>query len=96
MTDGDSDGRGGEPGDAEGFDARLEQLERIVNELESGELGLEPAIERYTAGIELLKSCHSTLAAQRARVEELTADAERTLRPFAGDPDVPGPGAGDE
>ena len=77
----------GDPSDPAGFDERLAHLEAIVAELEDGELGLEPAIERYTRGIELLKSCHATLAAQRARVEELTADAERTLRPFAGDPD---------
>lgn len=76
--------------DALGFDERLAQLEAIVNELEAGELGLEPAIERYTRGIELLKSCHTTLASQRARVEELTADAEGALRPFTDDPDVVG------
>ncbi|MEO0649332.1 MAG: exodeoxyribonuclease VII small subunit [Planctomycetota bacterium] len=76
-----------EAGD-ESFDARLTRLEGIVAELENGELGLEPAIERYTAGIELLKSCHATIEAQRARVEELTADAESALRPFDGDPDA--------
>jgi exodeoxyribonuclease VII small subunit len=73
------------------FDQRLAELEGIVNQLEGGELGLEAAIERYTRGIELLKSCHGTLAAQRARVEELTADAEQTLRAFEGDPDAGAP-----
>ena len=75
-------------GATETFDERLTRLEGIVSELENGDLGLEPAIERYTAGIELLKSCHATIEAQRARVEELTADAERALRPFDGDPDA--------
>ncbi|MHC4263102.1 MAG: exodeoxyribonuclease VII small subunit [Planctomycetota bacterium] len=74
--------------DTSDFDGRLARLEAIVNELERGDLGLEAAIERYTSGIELLKGCHATLESQRARVEELTADAERTLRPFEADPDA--------
>ena len=72
----------------QGFDARLGRLETLVGELEQGGLELEPAIERYQEGIELLKSCHGTLEGYRKRVEELTAQAEDALRPFEGDPDV--------
>jgi exodeoxyribonuclease VII small subunit len=78
-----------EPAAPEGFDRRLARLEAIVGELETGGLGLEPAIERYQQGIELLKQCMATLAGYRARVEELSADAEASLRPFEGDPDHP-------
>jgi len=77
------------------FDRRLERLEAIVAELERGELSLEPAIERYQEGVELLKGCHGILQRYQKRVEELTADAEESLRPFAGDPDA-GPDAGEE
>jgi exodeoxyribonuclease VII small subunit len=70
------------------FDQRLERLESIVAELEKGELSLEPAIDRYQEGIELLKGCHGVLQEYRKRVEELTADAEASLRPFADDPDA--------
>ena len=78
------------PGSPEepGFDARLERLEGLVAELESGDLGLEPAIERYQAGVELLKDCRDLLQAHQRRVEELSADAEAALRPFEGDPDA--------
>jgi exonuclease VII small subunit len=38
--------------------------------------------------VELLKSCHGILQRYQKRVEELTADAEESLRPFAGDPDA--------
>ena len=76
--------------DAGGFDARLDRLEEIVGELETGGLGLEPAIERYQEGIELLKTCHRTLETYRKQVEELTEDAEQAMRPFEGDPDVQG------
>ena len=47
-----------DPSDDEpGFDARLARLEALVAELEEGELGLEPAIERYQEGVELLQRC---------------------------------------
>jgi exodeoxyribonuclease VII small subunit len=71
-----------------GFDQRLERLEALVAELEQGGLGLEPAIERYREGIELLQQCHATLAHYRRQVEELTRGAEDSLRPFTGDPDA--------
>ena len=71
-----------------GFDQRLEELEGIVAELEEGGLGLEPAIERYQRGIELLKGCHGTLERYSQRVEELTKEAEGVLRPFEDDPDA--------
>ena len=76
-----------------GFDQRLRRLEVLVAELEQGGLGLEPAIERYQEGIELLKSCHQALAAHRRRVEELTREAEEAMRPFQADPDFAGPDA---
>lgn len=71
-----------------GFDVDLERLEGIVADLEEGGLGLEPSIERYQQGIELLKRCHATLEGYRKQVEELTRDAEEVLRPFDGDPDL--------
>ena len=78
--------------DSPAFDDQLGELEGIVSELEEGGLGLEPSIERYQRGIELLKECHKTLAGYRKRVEELTRDAESTLEGFDGDPDVEGGG----
>jgi len=82
-----------DPGAESGFDARLLRLEAIVGELEQGGLSLEPAIERYQEGIELLKQCHRTLEGYRRQVEELTRDAEGALRAFEGDPDA-GEGGG--
>jgi len=70
------------------FDQRLERLEELVREMESGELGLESAVERYQEGIGLLKSCHVILDGYRQQVEELGADAGAGTRPYAGDPDA--------
>ena len=77
------------------FDERLQKLEGIVGDLEQGELGLEEAIGRYQQGVEELKRCLGILSGYRQRVEELTADAEASLRPYRGDPDAPQAGAGD-
>jgi exodeoxyribonuclease VII small subunit len=70
------------------FDEQLARLEAIVTELDEGGLALEPAIQRYQEGIELLKQCHGQLEGYRQRVEELTRDAERAMRPFEDDPDA--------
>jgi exodeoxyribonuclease VII small subunit len=74
------------PSSEQPFDQRLERLEALVRELESGNLGLEEAISRYEQGVQLLKGCHSTLERFRARVEELSA-ADGALTPFGADPD---------
>jgi exodeoxyribonuclease VII small subunit len=76
-----------DPSDELDFDGRLERLEAIVRELEGAELGLEPAIERYAEGVELLKACHQSLERHSKRVEQLSADAERSLTPLVDDPD---------
>ena len=76
------------PEPAAAFDDKLQRLETIVGQLEQGGLGLEPAIERYQEGIQLLKECHGALATFRRRVEELTREAEAAMRPFEGDPDL--------
>lgn len=68
------------------FDTRLARLEAIVGELESGGVALETAIERYQEGVELLKSCRSTLDGYKKRVEELSASGDGV--PYAADPDA--------
>jgi exodeoxyribonuclease VII small subunit len=74
-------------GEKNGFDDKLGRLERLVAELEQGGLGLEPSIERYQEGIQLLKECHTSLGEHKRRVEELTREAEGAMKPFEGDPD---------
>jgi exodeoxyribonuclease VII small subunit len=73
---------------APSFDERLARLEAIVAELENGEIALEPAIARYQEGVELLKGCKGLLEGFQKRVEELSADAEGGVAPYADDPDA--------
>jgi exodeoxyribonuclease VII small subunit len=76
------------------FDERLQRLEAIVGDLEEGGLSLEVSLERYREGVQVLKDCRTALDGFRRQVEELTREAEGSLRPYPGDPDVAG--AGDE
>lgn len=43
------------------FEEKLEELEKIVNELESGEVKLDSAIEKYSKAMNLAKECSDKL-----------------------------------
>ena len=53
------------------FEKSLQQLEKIVGNMESGELGLEESLEQFEKGINLAKTCQDTLANAELRVEQL-------------------------
>ncbi len=57
------------------FEQALEQLNRIVGLLETGEAGLEDSIRAYERGIALKRHCEARLADAQARVEAITLDA---------------------
>ena len=50
------------------FEDLLSELDRIVEELESGELDLEQSIEKYKKGIELSSQCKKMLEDAKAEV----------------------------
>ena len=80
-----------DPSESQGevsFDSRLGRLEEIVSTLEEGDLELEAAIGRYKEGVSLLKGCRDLLSSYRSQVEELTGEAQETLRPYDEDPDA--------
>ena len=53
------------------FEKSLQHLEKIVGQMESGELGLEESLEQFEKGIRLAKNCQDTLANAELRVEQL-------------------------
>jgi len=55
----------------EGFEPSLERLERIVEELEGGELTLEQSLDRYEEGIKLSRRLSRALDAAEQRIERL-------------------------
>lgn len=69
----------------ESFEEHLQALERIVEELESGELPLDGQMERYQEGVQRLKTCYGLLQGAEQQVRKLVRDAEGALseEPFA-------------
>jgi len=53
------------------FEKGLEELEKVVHELEDGELTLEEALGRFEKGVELSESCREQLEAAETKVEIL-------------------------
>ena len=53
------------------FEAALQELERLVQTLESGNLPLEEALAAYERGMTLLKFCQETLASAEQRIRIL-------------------------
>ncbi len=54
------------------FEACLEELEKVVKELEGGDLPLERSLELFERGVQLSESCRRQLEAAETRVEILT------------------------
>jgi len=53
------------------FEACLEELEKVVKELEGGDLPLERSLELFERGISLSDECRKQLEAAETRVEIL-------------------------
>lgn len=66
------------------FEDGLKRLEKIVDELEAGNIPLEEALERYEEGIKLSKICAKKLEEARKRIEILlkSEDGSVELKPF--------------
>lgn len=58
------------------FEKAMEQLERIVQELESEELPLEKAIRKFEEGIKLSKFCNHKLEESEKKVNLLMEDQD--------------------
>ena len=66
------------------FESSLEELERIVRELEHGELPLERSLELFEQGVALSRECQDRLNQAERRIEILMRDnqGQTTTRPF--------------
>ena len=65
------------------FEAAIEQLEHIVNQLESGDVPLEKAIELYQEGVKLSHLCGMKLEQVEKKIEMLVeGEAGVTRKPF--------------
>ena len=55
----------------ESFETCLDELEKVVKELEGGDLPLERSLELFERGVKLSDSCRKQLEAAETRVEAL-------------------------
>jgi exodeoxyribonuclease VII small subunit len=79
------------------FEQALQQLDRIVRDLEDGQLGLEQALEQYEIGVGLLKRCYARLQNAEQRIRLLTgidAEGNPVSSPFEHSATVDAPEAG--
>ncbi len=72
------------------FAATVEQLETIVERLESGELSLEDALTAFERGVRLTRDAQQRLDTAELKVRALSEDSEGRLKvtPFAGPDDL--------
>ena len=54
------------------FETSLKELEKIVRELESGEVNLDQSLVRFEQGIELYKKCRMTLEGAEKKIKILS------------------------
>ncbi len=71
----------------ETYDALVARLERVVGELESGQLTLEQSIERFAEGIRLAKDASRKLDEAERRIEMLVRNADGSEEEVPFDPE---------
>ena len=70
----------------ESFESCLEELEKVVKELEAGDLSLERSLELFERGMGLSDTCRHQLEAAETRVDMLIRkDGKMTAEPFRPD-----------
>jgi len=62
-----------------GLEEALEELERIVSELEGGKMSLERSLELYERGMRLVRLCNLRLDSAQRRIECLTGEVPSDL-----------------
>jgi exodeoxyribonuclease VII small subunit len=62
------------------FESALEELESVVEQLESGDLSLEDSLAAFEKGVGLVKYCNEKLSEVEKKVELLVKDKEGRLQ----------------
>ncbi|MEK7210114.1 MAG: exodeoxyribonuclease VII small subunit [Candidatus Binatota bacterium] len=62
------------------FEEALEELEKVVEQLESGELSLEGSLAAFEEGVRLVKYCNQKLTEVERKIELLVKDKEGKLQ----------------
>jgi len=61
------------------FEQALQRLEDLIEQIESGEIGLEESLKRYEQGAALIKRCKTVLDGAQQKIAELSAGPDGGL-----------------
>ena len=70
------------------FEASLDELEKIVKQLEDGDLPLEKSLKLFEDGVKLSRECRERLIHAERRIEVLLKDADGNLTLESLDPEA--------
>lgn len=73
------------------FEDALQSLEKIVSDMESGDLPLEDVLQKYEKGIELADFCTEKLSEAEERIEILAKKKETRPRKVGQEPELTEP-----
>jgi len=62
------------------FEEAFSRLEKVIEELEAGELTLDETLKKYEEGMAMLRICREILQKAEKKIEVLTRDEEGKLR----------------
>ena len=60
----------------ENFETKMEELEKIVTELENGDLNLDESVKKFEAGMKISKECSKMLEDTEKRITILLNDED--------------------
>lgn len=61
------------------FETSLDELETLVEQMESGDLTLEESLQAFERGVALTRSCQNALKSAELRVQKLTSSGATEL-----------------
>ena len=62
------------------FEKALERLEKIVEELEAGNIPLDEALKKYEEGVRLSRACNEKLTQAEKKIQILTKSLDGSLK----------------
>ena len=61
------------------FETSLKKLEKIVSDLENGELSLEESIKAFEEGVKLTKHCQNLLSKAEIKIQKLVESKDGSI-----------------
>ena len=61
------------------FEKAIQRLEKIVDDLEKGEMDIDKSLEIFEEGIKMSRVCSKKLNEAEAKIEKLTKDQKEEL-----------------